>query len=691
MNGEDTMSQTSVNVGARSVPDSDGALGEDKGVARSELPSSSVIIDNRASYEGYLNYSFGALEPAETGAFRWSTESLPALTSRGEKLSYVVSNDGLTLTAETPDGMRVFEIVVDNVLSGHFNATRYRGLDHDNPLLQDGFSFNVGDSLIVDAEYVLTDSEGNTASSALRLQFNDSRPSTHSDHVDANEGATSVSWNVLDNDSGRLDGLALYRAKVEGGDEVGQVSFTTDGEITFIPNNEFVGLATILYDAVDGDGDMVREVFTVLIIPGPDKPVTPDLDGDDSTRNPAVVLWESHIDDVKGVLVKKGFLGYDFGLDGPGRFTWHIDDLPNLTTESGSSVTWSITRNGRQIAGHDDNGDRVILIQLPDVENGAFKVALFQPLDHDSVGAEYLSFPGNIDLDVGYTIYDSYAVNNSEGDSASGVLHINIRDNPTVASARAYRADDDVTAEPSVATSDVSALVAPVASALVSPDISVLASPVDTPVAARFSGSASSTIEVETDRLIEDGSSSEGSSSFEGSASFEGSSSFQGSSSIEGGYSFNANASFDASTSGGYFLNMGSGFDASSSISWEGRFGDKVVTFDLDAERVAEVGQGTLTSSGSVEVALSISDLLDDSDEGDVLLTMEASQDSHLESQVAGHVTGSSGQGADSTSSIDAQASSSVQAPGLALASGFQWGSDNPLGQWLGESNLIHE
>ncbi|MBN8410936.1 Ig-like domain-containing protein [Halomonas litopenaei] len=640
MNGEDTMSQTSVNVGARSVPDSNGAFSEYRVLSEYDVYSPNghdyYPYPESSYYHGYLNYSFGALRPATEGAFRWSTESLPTLTSLGEVLSYVVSEDGLTLTAETADRIPVFRLVVEDVLAGRYKAFLYEALDHANPTSQSGFSFDGGNSLIIDVEYILTDSEGNTASSALRLQVNDSRPLARSDHVDAEKGALSVSRNVLENDIDRVDGLALYRAEVEGGDAVGQVSFTTEGEITFTPNSDFGGLATILYDAIDGDGDIAREVFTVFV-PG-DRPVTPDSDFGNSSLSPMVTMRESRI--ARGE-VEKGLLGYDVGLDGAGRFTWHLPDLPGLTTESGSSVSWSISRAGRQLEGRDENGDRVILVQNGDLEQGAYTVALFQPLDHDSVGKEYLSRPWLLDLDIGYTITDSFATDGSEGDSASGVLHIDILDDPTVTSARAYRTDDDVTAEPSVATSDVSALVAPVASASASPDASVLAS----------------AVEVESDRQIES------------------------SSSFQGGYSFNA--SFDAGTSAGYFLNMGSGFDASSTISWEGRFGDKVVTFDLDAERVAEVGEGTLTSSGSVEVALSISDLLDDSDEGDVVFAMEATLDSH--------VPASSGQGADSTSSIDAQASSSVQAPGLAWASGFQWGSDNPLGQWLGESNLFHE
>ena len=39
-------------------------------------------------FQGSLPYDFGAAGPADSGAFQWSADGLPTLTSRGEPLTF---------------------------------------------------------------------------------------------------------------------------------------------------------------------------------------------------------------------------------------------------------------------------------------------------------------------------------------------------------------------------------------------------------------------------------------------------------------------------------------------------------------------------------------------------------------------------------------------------------------------------
>jgi len=401
----------------KAVVDEDGLSGGVAGGVRDAPTMATVHI-------GELGYSFGANGVPATGAFTWSTNNLPALTSDGDAVTYFLSGNGRSLVGRNSAGERVISIQLTDLSTGTYKVAIAEPLDHRHTGLEDDINLSVG--------YTITDTRGLTASGTLRVVVDDDSPVTSSD-VAATDSDTAVTVNVLANDQAGADGLGSVSAVVQDGASVGQVRVNSNGTLTFTPSPGFSGDAVIEYTVTDGDGDTSTNTLTVSVDEGaPTGPTTPETDGDPSTTAPTVTVDEDGLaggspggfGDVPGMPISVvGQLGYDFGEAGQpasGGFSWSLDGLPSLTTD-GKTVTYNLSGNGRSLIGFDGHGNRVISIQLTDIASGTYKVVLSQPLDHPSPVAE-----DDIVLDVGYTVTDA------EGSTASGRLNVLIDDDTPV-------------------------------------------------------------------------------------------------------------------------------------------------------------------------------------------------------------------------------------------------------------------
>ncbi|MEQ5854262.1 Ig-like domain-containing protein [Halomonas sp. EF61] len=385
---------------------------------------------------GNLGYSFGASGPADSGAFRWDPDSLPVLSSGGESLSYQLSPSGETLTARTPDGTPILHVKLLDLDTGDFKVTLLGALDHP--------SQGVEDNLLLSLGYTITDGDGDKATARLGIDIDDDTPTNSvytPDSVAAGDVVTGT-WSQ----QGGADGVADTVVKLPGDNTqyplgtaidtgVGTLVVKPNGTWRFEADDDVAADADLDFKIIttDGDGDSVTCNGHIDITGGGGggngggngTPVTPETDGDPSTSSGKAVVDEDGlpggiaggINDVAGErVVATGSLGYDFGTDGAGGFSWSTTGLPNLTS-NGSSVSWSLSSNGRSLVGFDGNGDRVISIQLTDVANGTYKVVLAKPLDHSNPDVE-----DDINFNVGYTISDA------DGDSAAGQLRVIIDD-----------------------------------------------------------------------------------------------------------------------------------------------------------------------------------------------------------------------------------------------------------------------
>ncbi|WP_442487638.1 Ig-like domain-containing protein [Halomonas litopenaei] len=377
------------------------------------------VAGERLVATGSLGYDFG---DDGAGSFTWNTADLPELSSNGSPVSWSLSGNGRSLVGFDGNGDRVISIQLTDVANGTYKVVLARSLDHSNPDVEDDININVG--------YTITDADGDRADGLLKVVVDDDQPAAVDDSVSVVQDDT-VTVDVLGNDRFGSDGDgSVTDASVAGGDDVGSVTINPDGTLTFKPAPGFSGNAVIDYTATDGDGDTVDGRLDVCVEGTDDTPTTPETDTDPNTSSGKAVVDEDGlpggiaggINDVAGErLVATGSLGYDFGDDGAGSFTWNTADLPELSS-NGSPVSWSLSGNGRSLVGFDGNGDRVISIQLTDVANGTYKVVLARSLDHSNPDVE-----DDININVGYTITDA------DGDSAIGSLKVVVDDDSPVA------------------------------------------------------------------------------------------------------------------------------------------------------------------------------------------------------------------------------------------------------------------
>jgi T1SS-143 domain-containing protein len=110
-----------------------------------------------------------------------------------------------------------------------------------------------------------------------------------------------------------------------------------------------------------------------------------------------------------------GSLGYDFGSDGVGSFTWGTVGLPSLTS-GGVAITYSVSPDGHVLTGS-ANGTPVFTVTLTNINSGTFEVTLLQPVDHPVKGSE-----DTLTFNVPYTITDG------NGTPANGTLTVGIVD-----------------------------------------------------------------------------------------------------------------------------------------------------------------------------------------------------------------------------------------------------------------------
>ncbi|MGQ7247479.1 T1SS-143 repeat domain-containing protein [Halomonas sp. V046] len=400
------------------------------------------VAGEHVAAAGILGYDFGEDGPAASDSVRWSTEGLPDLTSGGSQVTWTLNGNGRSLNGFDANGERVIAIQLTNLDTGAYKVTLLKPLDHADPNSEDDITFSVG--------YTVTDSDGDTAQGNLNVVIDDDMPVVVDDAA-TTDSDTPVTVDVLDNDKLGADGGDLTDASVQGGPGVGTVTVNPDGTLTFVPNPDFSGNASIDYTVTDGDGDTVDGHLTVTVEGGDSVPTTPETDGDPNTKAATAVVDEDGlpggiaggVDDVPGEsVVATGTLGYDFGDDGQGGFSWSTEGLPTLTSR-GDAITYSLSGNGRSLVGFDSNGDRVLSVQLTNVATGAYKVVLAQPLDHADATSE-----DDIAFSVRYTITDG------DGDSAAGRLNVVVDDDTPVSAADTATTDSDSPVTVDVLTND---------------------------------------------------------------------------------------------------------------------------------------------------------------------------------------------------------------------------------------------
>ncbi|WP_108447829.1 retention module-containing protein [Halomonas sp. BN3-1] len=216
--------------------------------------------------------------------------------SAGIGTATIAGSDITKATADNPvvietDQGKLEIIGFDNGAVDYRYTENSQGADH-----------SAGDDSVVDRfEVVVTDTAGESRSDSLDINILDTEPEAVADTTSTGED-TPVSYNVLKNDDGTsdtqgADGATLTEARVQGGDSVGSVSFTSDGNVTFTPAAGFEGQAVIDYTLTDGDGDTAASTLTVTVAADSTPTIDPSgPDGDPTTADGAYSVQEAGLD-----------------------------------------------------------------------------------------------------------------------------------------------------------------------------------------------------------------------------------------------------------------------------------------------------------------------------------------------------------------------------------------------------------
>uniref|UniRef100_UPI003A9471A5 Ig-like domain-containing protein n=1 Tax=Halomonas cupida TaxID=44933 RepID=UPI003A9471A5 len=271
---------------------------------------------------------------------------------------------------------------------------------------------------------------GESTTGSLTIETLDTEPTAVDDTAET-ENDSAVTYNVLTNndntsDTQGADGATLTAASLRD-DTQGTVSIAADGNVTFTPAAGVDGDVVIDYTITDADGDTSSATLTIKVTDS--VPTTPDSDGNPATDSPTAVVDEDALDGVAGGngdavgagRDASGSLGYSFGADGAGNFTWLTDGLSALGLQSrGDALSYSVSADGQTLTG--SAGSRTVLEVVH--KNGNYTVTLSDVLDHPTANTE-----DDIALAVKYQIADA------DDSKAEGTLNVSVDDDSPTASA----------------------------------------------------------------------------------------------------------------------------------------------------------------------------------------------------------------------------------------------------------------
>ncbi|MEP1571697.1 DUF5801 repeats-in-toxin domain-containing protein [Roseibium album] len=300
----------------------------------------SVVFSDAADGEIVDIASVIAVEDGEGAAIDPAT-----LTSRGDALSYVLSNDGTLLTAYANYGdteeRSVFRVALSDDAEGSYQFILDDTLDH--PLK--GTSSVEEDVLSLSFDFIARDSDGDTSTDAFTVQVIDDSPSIASANIHDIGVVGPVTYdsgviNLAIPDDGNLGEVLSSTIEVPEGGTIRDLNLSLvldhdwmrDLKITLIaPNGTLVRLVEVsgADGAVDGTVTLDDEAANSLAV------ATPPFAGS----------WRPTVSD----------LDLLDGLSQEGTWTLQIDDV--FVKDTGSLVSWSLTIETGGVAALVDEDD----------------------------------------------------------------------------------------------------------------------------------------------------------------------------------------------------------------------------------------------------------------------------------------------------------------------------------------------
>ena len=397
-------------------------------------PTSVNLLENTLSIPGVDTTTGSILVDFNgdgPGSFALTTTGLSGLglTSQGEALSYSVSPNGQVLTAVDVANNPVFTVVLNapttngTEQTATYTFTLLQPLDHANALGTN--------NLPIPFNFVVTDSDGDSASGNFTVSIIDDVPVAVADTNNIPNGGTTASGNVITNDDPSVDinnvlkdvtfgGTTKSFASPDGTDAggrfvimngaYGQIKIYENGAYTYTYNaaaNSGSLTEVFNYTLVDFDGDASVAPLTITIVDnGPGNAPTITRTIDETTDINA---------NTSGTITVAGATDFDLVA---GTFTSGGSQLGGALTSNGVPVVVSLV-SGQYVG----MAGSVQVFTLSLNASGQYSFIMKAPIDQANA-----SDPNDtIVLNFGYVATDA------DGDSSAGGIQIIVRDDAPIA------------------------------------------------------------------------------------------------------------------------------------------------------------------------------------------------------------------------------------------------------------------
>ena len=347
--------------------------GLDEGNAGDSYSDSGDLVGEETVATGSLDISWGADDANDDGSVidrsvAFAAQSAPAgLTADGEPVSYLVSDDGLTLTAYTgtvdeDDYTEVFNVTLSDEASGSYTFTLLGNLDHPEA--------DTEDDLALSFDFIATDADGDSAEGSFTVTVDDDAPvigtpeadSVDEEGIDGNAGdsysdsgdlageetvatgSLDINWGA---DDANDDGSVIDRS-VAFAAQSAPAGLTADGEpVSYLVSDD--GLTLTAYTGTLGEVDY-SEVFNVTLSDEASGSYTFTLLGN---------LDHPEADTEDDLALSFDFIATDAdGDSAEGSFTVTVDDdAPVIGTPEADSVDEEGLEEGNAGDSYSDSGD----------------------------------------------------------------------------------------------------------------------------------------------------------------------------------------------------------------------------------------------------------------------------------------------------------------------------------------------
>ena len=254
-----------------SVDEANLALGSDPDVPATSV-SDTFAVDFGTDGAGDVQFSEGGVDSTV------SALEAAELTSDGQDLEYVVSNDGHTLTgyrgADRSESGKVFtvEILNPTAATPGYEFTLHRPLDHDGG----------AETLDINLQHLtVTDGDNDKVETDFTITVVDDDPSVEPKAItveeDSDVGSTENTFNTNADATGTNTGIDGGTPDADGWVETtyGKAKVNDDGTITYEPNEHYSGEDSFTYTTTT---DNETKTFTVNVTVNPVADA-PDLQG----------------------------------------------------------------------------------------------------------------------------------------------------------------------------------------------------------------------------------------------------------------------------------------------------------------------------------------------------------------------------------------------------------------------------